>query len=492
MSVPSIFSQLFEQAEAFSKVNHLDQIADSHMGIEVERNVSHVLDLFELIFMYGSDVEVTRIDLNELPRLTHFSHSRHGLLVSVILEDIQSCGLHGVADLFLFSWRDFVYGGTSPLTVVYTSPSLMHNSLLENVTVVGTSGNKLFQNVVPLHRRGMAFRRFMYEYNETYHLPRCLHDYIENAMQEENIPIDMVHPMPVGIDSRYQVLRDSSGVPVVVNGIPILFMPLEVSHVNDESARSLGCEQTVVQTSNAHLFSKGRIAIARDFAIVLHEDGYLTRINSSGQRYNLGYLSSERDKIVKIAATFRGFIGLTQSGHVVMGEVDENEYRVAETWRNVKDIVGCEGHVLAVLHDGSVVCVDGPGDWTCSPMHKNVVQDWSNIKQVAAGFENVMGLTNEGRVLYYRSHYSDFYNRYLDIVQVDCYNHYYGSVSSMVLHRDGTVSSDTFEGVGSWRDIAHISVGADIAIGLKRDGTIEMVDNWGRDWKQKTGITLLV
>lgn len=55
----------------------------------------------------------------------------------------------------------------------------------------------------------------------------------------------------------------------------------------------------------------------------------------------------------------------------------------------------------------------------------------------------------------------------------------------MVLHSNGTVSSDTFEGIDSWRNIIQISVGADVAIGLKADGTVEMVDKRRTRYKVK-------
>lgn len=232
---------------------------------------------------------------------------------------------------------------------------------------------------------------------------------------------------------------------------------------------------------------KGQIAIARNFAIVLNDDDHLTLL---GHNDNFRQINT-CESLVKVAATSKGYMGLTESGKVVFGHADEHEYLEAQTWNGVKDIIGCEDHVLAVLQNGRVVCADGPGDWTSSPMHEKIVSGWENVQQIAAGFANVMGLTRDGRVLYHSEHGGTnphFYDNYSDVVQVDCYSHFYGTDSSMVLHRNGTVSSDTFEGVDSWRGIIQISVGDDIAIGLKCDGTIEMVDyretryeaiNWG-------------
>ena len=215
---------------------------------------------------------------------------------------------------------------------------------------------------------------------------------------------------------------------------------------------------------------KGQIAVARDFAFVLNDDSHLTLLghNDSFQQLHTN------EKIVKVAAAFSGYMGLTESGRVITGG---SAHEFDRTWdieklRNVNDIVSCEGHTVAVLNDGSVECIDESSGWEGPEPFAKIVRDWHDIKQVAVGFYNIMGLTNDGRVLYS----SNFYDVYDDIVQIDCYSHYYGQNYAMVLHRDGTVSSDTFDGVETWRDIIQISVGADIAIGLKKDGTIEMVD----------------
>lgn len=234
---------------------------------------------------------------------------------------------------------------------------------------------------------------------------------------------------------------------------------------------------------------KGQIAIARDFAIVLNDDNHLTLLGHNDSFRQL--LTSER--IIKVAAAFSGYMGLTESGWIITGgSAHEFERsRDIERLREVKDIVSCEGHTIALLNDGTVECIDEPSGWEGPMPFAKIVKEWHDIRQVAVGYSNVMGLTIDGRVLYHSlDGYTDthFYDIYSDIVQIDCYSHYYGQNSSIVLHRNGTVSSDTFEYVETWENIIQISVGADIAIGLKKDGTIEMVDQRGtryaaKEWK---------
>ena len=234
---------------------------------------------------------------------------------------------------------------------------------------------------------------------------------------------------------------------------------------------------------NYYPIPKGQIAIARDFAIVLNDDNHLTLLGNNDAFRQL----PTSEKIIKVAAAFSGYMGLTESGRIITGGPAHEFERSwdIEGLRDVKDIVSCEGHTLALLDDATVECVDEPSGWEGPMPFADIVRNWHNIQQVAAGFYNVMGLTKDGHVLYTDT---NFYDKYDDIVQIDCYSHYYGQTSSMVLHRNGTVSSDTFEGLEIWKDIIQISVGADIAIGLKKDGTIEMVDQRGtryaaKEWK---------
>lgn len=231
---------------------------------------------------------------------------------------------------------------------------------------------------------------------------------------------------------------------------------------------------------------KGRIAIARDFAIVLNDNGNQLLLGHNEDFRQLRHPSG----VSKLAAAYAGYMALTNSGNIVTGG-NAREFEKAwdiENLRNVKDIVASEGHTLALLKNGQVECIDENGGWEGVPQHSKIVKRWLNVKQVAVGFCNVMALTNNGKVLYHSvDPYTNthFYDNLCNVVQVDCYSHYYGADYSAVLHSNGTVASESFEGVESWRDIVQISVGADIIMGLKRDGTIEMIDNRGTRYKAK-------
>ncbi len=223
---------------------------------------------------------------------------------------------------------------------------------------------------------------------------------------------------------------------------------------------------------------KGRIAIARDFGLVLNDDGHLTLLDSKG---NIRHINTVINRIQKIAAAYAGYMGLTAYGHILTsGKAHEfDRYKEIESLISVDDIIACEGHTAVILRDGTAKVFDEHGGWEYTPNHDRVVKDWHDIKQVAMGYSNIMGLTQDGHILYHSDDgHTDchFYDDVYDAVQIDCYSHYYGTDSSMVLRSDGSVLSDTFEGVEKWRDIVQISVGADIAVGLRKDGRLEVED----------------
>ena len=263
---------------------------------------------------------------------------------------------------------------------------------------------------------------------------------------------------------------------------------------NRDNRSNCGLSNYLYNIKDKRPVPKGQIAIARDFAIVLNDNGHQTLIGGNENYKQLR--SSER--ISKVAAAFCGYMALTERGNIITcGNTREfdRSYEI-ECLHRVKDVVACEGHTVVLLDDGTVKSIDEPGGWEDVPQHYKVVKDWREIKQVAVGFSNIMGLTEAGRVLYHSvDGYTNphFYDDCSDVVQIDCYSHYYGTDSSAVLHRDGTVSSDTFEGVERWSDIIQISVGADIIVGLKNDGTIEMIDHRNeryaaKEWKNIASI----
>ncbi len=218
MSVPSIFSQLYEQADAFSIIcNNL--YVDTVSYKEAERQVSHCLDLLELLLMYSSEIKVFHIERGEMQLLSQSSNSNNQSLYSIIIEDCQNSHFGGVTDWYLFTLQDIVLGGLSPITIIYTSPNVEREFYERGISINGLGGYSFFRDVVPLYRRDAEFRRFMYCYRFCYQLPDGMREYVDNCMRNDNCWAAI--PPPMSMPNEYVPFRDNNGVPITINGIPI-------------------------------------------------------------------------------------------------------------------------------------------------------------------------------------------------------------------------------------------------------------------------------
>lgn len=215
MSVPSIFSRLYEQAEAFSIINNHTNIHPA-LYKEAELLVSHWLDLLEFIVIYGSDIDVSHIGHGDVQALSYSQHHNYQLLASVIKEDLDAKSFQGLSDWYLFSWYGIVLGGTSPMTIIYTSPNVASEFAQHNINVVGFGGNMLFRDVVPLQQRSNRFKEFISGYDLSYPLPQVLCSYIHSILDT----LHFFHPLA----SVYNTLIDSYGNQICIKEVPLLFL----------------------------------------------------------------------------------------------------------------------------------------------------------------------------------------------------------------------------------------------------------------------------
>lgn len=202
-SIPTPYARLFLFSSAFKQVNNEEGkpgfAGDGHKGvIDVATGnrvpsayhylTSECLDMLEYIFKYGDDPKFSVIEWNidsECNKLLIDPNPRHTELGKALKAAHKGPTLRIIDQIFLFLWDGKVIGGTSPITLVYTSPNL--RDVLAGVNFVGGQGNRLFDNTksVPLYKRSEDFRRFLYTYLLTDLAPietcRDLKKYIENS-----------------------------------------------------------------------------------------------------------------------------------------------------------------------------------------------------------------------------------------------------------------------------------------------------------------------
>lgn len=279
----------------------------------------------------------------------------------------------------------------------------------------------------------------------------------------ENLAFDNCHPsltfyIPSGYEGRpYDRER---------------FQRVEFREHNEE--RIISSYQNCI--ANLDVTSR-RIAIARDFAVVIKDNEWELELIGHNQDFRQLCRSTKR-KFVKVAAGFDGYMALTDDGRIIAGPRAREFERGTEIeqLRDVVDVVGCEGHTVALYSDGTVSCVDEPGSYEGPENFAREVKDWNNIIQVSCGFDFVAGLKSDGTLIsvghYYRC------PDWRGVVQFDAFNCYYGQIYTIALLDNGRVIADYTDEVSQWKDVIRVCVGNHgFAVGLKSDGTAYALGN---------------
>lgn len=179
-SMPSPMARLFLFSAALREVNALESanIGTGHIGkqnLEYQLDptpyhdlVSELLDMLEFVFKFGDepDFHVVRWNMNTdcgiLEKSANKAHKQLSLAIKSVFE-FGVLSQPGNQNIFIFKWKDIVIGGTSPISLVYTSANLRNELEDKNLSFTGDAGNKLFSDeVTPLHIRAESFREYLY------------------------------------------------------------------------------------------------------------------------------------------------------------------------------------------------------------------------------------------------------------------------------------------------------------------------------------------
>lgn len=185
-SMPTPFARLYLFSTAFAQVNAENEKEgyerEGHLGIKDPNTgervpsayhnlVGECLDMLEFIFRNGDDKRFHVDTWNyaeECNKLMVSSDSGHQELGHAMLNVYQNTSLSVATSLYLFRWdiapdKSVFIGGTSPISLVYTSANLRKQ--IPAGLFTGANGNPLFSDSpLPLHQRSEKFRRFMYKY----------------------------------------------------------------------------------------------------------------------------------------------------------------------------------------------------------------------------------------------------------------------------------------------------------------------------------------
>ena len=190
----------------------------------------------------------------------------------------------------------------------------------------------------------------------------------------------------------------------------------------------------------------------------LKENGTVVTWGVSGADFGLAK-TAEWKKIVQLAASADGIMGLRDDGTVAV--IGEN-YKAAETWKDVAQIAMGEGIALAIKTDGSLLTA-GTEDIAGSIPDMRATQI-----SVSDNGRNVTVIKQDGTVWSFNENTDGVSGA----VHGAC-----GSNHAVVTKEDGTVQvlgygNGGYANVYSWKDVVSVAAGAEHTVGLKKDGTL--------------------
>lgn len=164
-SIPTPFARIFLFKTAFEMVNGSPDGADDNSAYG--KLVSECLDFLEFIYLYGDAIDLKTWNVNSnITALKGSPRKGHQILG----KSLENFALNlGVKDIYLIYYNGVLIGGTSPFTLVYTSPNWQR---VKNITnACGLAGNQLFPDysqpnveATPLYKRDLGFRTMLTRY----------------------------------------------------------------------------------------------------------------------------------------------------------------------------------------------------------------------------------------------------------------------------------------------------------------------------------------
>lgn len=181
-SIPTPYARLFLFSSAFSELNHKEKERPSVVHDDADTNyhrlVSECLDMLEFVYLHGNDRKMEvfawdqsdrqelmqEIGYTDLEKKEATKHKRLGEALDDAIRNTPSLADHGT--IYLFRYNNVILGGTSPVSVFYTSPNWVNKSS-QQFRRSGT-GYLFDGEVQSLHQRGYKFRLFMHGFCKKY------------------------------------------------------------------------------------------------------------------------------------------------------------------------------------------------------------------------------------------------------------------------------------------------------------------------------------
>ena len=228
-SIPSPFARLYLFDTAFRMVKNNLQPTELSMYHVL---VSHTLDLLELLFQAGNTDDLTYKLWNKAERLGKLgtavggaARHPHQVLAKALELDFRN-ELAAVQTTTLIYYKGALLGGTSPLTLVFTSPNWEQERQNKFIDPPKSStGRVLFQNdYVPLHSRDEGFTTYLRRWYEQYNNqlpPGGFKEYLYRVFFDSPTAPPLSAGLTLANFEPIQVRGESTTVLQVLPGVPL-------------------------------------------------------------------------------------------------------------------------------------------------------------------------------------------------------------------------------------------------------------------------------
>lgn len=238
-SIPSIFARIFLFRGAFETLrgcpmDRLEQV-DSDTKL-----VSECLDLIEFLYQHGKDPKLVVKHWNatqQIQSLRGDAYPEHTKLAKVLEDEIAL--YPQLQDIFLFFWKDatpgnmtpreYLIGGTSPYTLVFTSPNWQRCITENGFNFKRLNGNPMFgtNSIESLTSRDSEFKDMLYSLRMAYHgtltnQSSSFLDYITTTWIAEGGPAPTANT-PGSFMAAFNCIKDKDGANVFSALIPLCY-----------------------------------------------------------------------------------------------------------------------------------------------------------------------------------------------------------------------------------------------------------------------------
>lgn len=292
-SIPTPYARLFLFISAFSEINskQKEDAYNAHTGITAYHAlISEWLDMMEFIFVYGHDrhnLHIIPWDASDVDLLKHSSNPKHVKLAEALQDGIDNTPkLNGYNKIYIFRYDNVILGGTSPLSLVYSSPNWRRQN--KNEFYRGCGGHLFDGQIVPLHERDIDFRRFVHKYIEKFGqtLSEEITTYVVDNRNQYDLVIKAEYDNAIGqpggyandFDVNYESVKDVDGASVSIGNMQIFCKKDIIVDVDSQ--------YEIIATSNRYAteYVKG-VKTAVKTPLVLSKHGMDGAIYWKGQKW---------------------------------------------------------------------------------------------------------------------------------------------------------------------------------------------------------------